>query len=385
MTTTGGAPGDPFPPDAPSAAWKVPQPSRRRRRLNRILGTFVAVVVIAAIAGLFIRLPYVVISPGSATPVDRVVRINGTRTYPPRGSVLFLTVSVTNGRPNVYRTLVGWLAGDQDVEPEKNELGCLSRTENDRQNVMLMSDSQGVAKTVALSRLGYRVSVTSAGVIVFDIASDSPACGRLLVGDRIVAVDGTSVAKAADVGPIVRRRTPGQPVTFTVLRGSERRDVRVGSVQAKSGPYKGLAIVGITPSDDAKFRFPPELRVTIDAGPVTGPSAGLAFTLTLLDELTPGDLTGGRNVAVTGTIGLDGSVGAVGGVSQKAVAARHAGAKLFIVPAGEEREARKHAGSLRIVGVRTLEDALRALRDAGGSALPPPPSTTTVPPVSVPE
>jgi PDZ domain-containing protein len=343
-----------------------------------------AVVLVAAIAAVFIRLPYVVISPGDATPVDRVVRISGAPTYPHRGSLLFLTVSVSNGRPNVYRTLVGWLSSDQDVQPERKELGCLSRDENNRQNVMLMDDSQQIAKTVALSRLGLRVTARSAGVIVFDVASDSPACGRLLVGDRILAVDGKPVAKASDVGPLVRGRPPGQRVTFTVQRGTERSDVTVATKKTESGPFKGLPIVGITPSDDVKFTFPSGLDIRIDAGPVTGPSAGLAFTLTLLDKLTPGDLTAGRNVAVTGAMGLDGNVGDVGGVSQKAVTARHAGAKLFIVPADEEREARQHAGSMRVVGVRTLEDALRALRDAGGASIPPPPTSTTLPPVSVP-
>jgi PDZ domain-containing protein len=383
MTMTGDVSDQSDASEHPSSAWTVPGPSRRRTTLNRALAAFAALVLVAAIAAFFIRLPYVVISPGQATPVDRVVKISGAPTYPHRGSLLFLTVSVSNGRPNVYRTLVGWLSPDQDVQPEKKELGCLSRTEDDRQNVMLMTDSQQVAKTVALSRLGYQVGARGAGTIVFDIAPNSPACGRLLVGDRIVAVDGKPVAKASDVGPIVRARTPGQRVTFTVQRGSERRDVTVATTKAMSGPFKGLPVVGITPSDDVKFSFPSGVDVTIDPGPVTGPSAGLAFTLTLLDKLTPGDLTGGRSVAVTGAIGLDGAVGDVGGVPQKTVTARHAGAKLFIVPADEEREARSHAGSMKVVGVRTLEDALSALRDAGGAAIPPPPSTT-VPPVAIP-
>ncbi|MBV8950063.1 MAG: PDZ domain-containing protein [Actinobacteria bacterium] len=371
-------------PAAPSTAWDVPVKSRRRRVVNRVLGTVTAIVLVAAIAGVFIRLPYVIISPGSATPVNRVVKVSGAPTYSHRGSLLFLTVSVTNGRPNVYRTLVGWLSSDQDVQPEKNELGCLSRAENDKQNVMLMTDSQQVAKTVALSRLGYHVGAQSTGVMVFDVAPGTPACGKLLVGDHILSVDGAPVAKAADIGPLVRAHPPGRPVTFTVLRDNVRREVTVVTTKAPSSPYKGMALVGITPSDEVNYSFPQTLKVSIDAGPVTGPSAGLAFTLTLLDELTPGGLTGGRNVAVTGAIALDGSVGDVGGVAQKAVTARHAGAKLFIVPVGEETVARAHAGSMKVVAVRTLDDALRALHDAGGASLPPPPSTTTLPSVAVP-
>ena len=384
MTTPGDMPDRSEASGAPATAWEVPRPSRRRTIRNRVLGTFAALLVICAVAAFFIRLPYVVISPGDATPVDRIVRINGLPTFPHKGSLLFLTVSVSNGRPNVYRTLVGWLSSDQDVQPEKNQLGCLTRSEDDRQNVMLMTDSQQVAKSVALSRLGYQVTEHSAGVIVFDVTPDSPACGRLLVGDRIVAVDGKPVAKASDVGPLVRARVPGQPVTFTVQRGSERRDVTVATLTAKTGPLKGQPVVGTTPADDVRFAFPPGVDVSIDPGPVTGPSAGLAFTLTLLDKLTPGDLTGGRNIAVTGAIGLDAAVGDVGGVAQKAVTARRAGAKLFIVPADEAREARAHAGSMKVVGVHDLEEALRALRDAGGAPVPPPPTSTTVPGVAVP-
>lgn len=379
---TSGVPDTSRSSDPPSAAWTPPP--RRGRRRHRVLGTIAAAVLVVAVAGVFVKLPYVVISPGTATPVDRVVKVRGVPTYPHHGALLFLTVSVTNGRPNVYRTLVGWLSSDQDVRPEKNELGCLSRPENDRQNVMAMTDSQQAAKTVALARLGYHVGANSTGVIVFDVAPGSPACGRLRVGDHILAVDGKPVAKAADVGPLVRARRPGQPVRFTIERASARRDVTVGTVVARNGPLKGMPLVGITPSDDAKFSFPPGVDVTIDPGPVTGPSAGLAFTLTLLDKLTPGDLTGGRNVAVTGTIALDGSVGDVGGVAQKAATARRAAAKLFIVPVDEVRDARAHAGSMKVVGVRTIDDALRALHDAGGASLPPAPSTTTVPPVALP-
>ena len=86
---------------------------------------------------------------------------------------------------------------------------------------------------------------------------------------------------------------------------------------------------------------------------MSGPSAGLAFTLTIIDKLSPGDLTGGKNVAVTGTIELDGTVGEVGGVPQKTAAAIDAGAKLFLVPSAEVREAKARAGSaMKVVGCR---------------------------------
>jgi Lon-like protease len=131
-------------------------------------------------------------------------------------------------------------------------------------------------------------------------------------------------------------------------------------------PRLGVALA----TRNAQFAFP--LRVTIDTGKVGGPSAGLAFTLALLDDLDPADLTGGQKVAVTGTIDTTGRVGPVGGVAQKAAAARRNGAVAFLVPPEEEHDARRHAGRMSVVVVRTLDDALGALAQLGGAGLPPP-------------
>jgi PDZ domain-containing protein len=114
--------------------------------------------------------------------------------------------------------------------------------------------------------------------------------------------------------------------------------------------------------------------VTIDVGNIGGPSAGLAMTLATLDILSSGDLTGGHRVAATGTIGLDGTVGDVGGVAQKAVAVRKAGATVFFVPADELKDAQSQAGSMKVYPVRTLQEALDDLKTLGGHV--PPPTTS---------
>ena len=140
-------------------------------------------------------------------------------------------------------------------------------------------------------------------------------------------------------------------------------------------PATGRAQIGVvTRTRNEKFDFPVDVK--IDTGRISGPSAGLAFTLTIIDDLTPGDLTGGKKVAVTGTIQPGGAVGPIGGVQQKAVTADRAGAKLFLVPMPELKDARSHAGDLKVVGIRTLDDALTELAKAGGepSVPPAPPS-----------
>jgi PDZ domain-containing protein len=128
---------------------------------------------------------------------------------------------------------------------------------------------------------------------------------------------------------VLAGKKDGDVVSVTVRRGSD-----FVTVDAPLTSDSGRVILGIIPDPDppvtTKFELP--LDVSIDSGEVGGPSAGLAFTLALLDELTPGDLTGGAKVAATGTISLDGRVGAIGGLPQKAVAVRNAGAKVFMVP-----------------------------------------------------
>ena len=131
----------------------------------------------------------------------------------------------------------------------------------------------------------------------------------------------------------------------------------------------GTALIGISPGtrNDVKFDFP--VNVDIDSGSVGGPSAGLAFTLGVIDALTPGELTGGAKVASTGTISLDGTVGPIGGMKQKVATVERAGAKVFLVPASEADDARAAVGKsdLKIVPVENVDDALKALAAIGGN------------------
>jgi PDZ domain-containing protein len=142
--------------------------------------------------------------------------------------------------------------------------------------------------------------------------------------------------------------------------------VPITTIAAPEDP--GRAVIGIAPEDRiVDFDFP--VDVTIDSGNVGGPSAGLAFTLAVLDVLTPGELTGGHRVAVTGTMSLDGTVGPVGGAAQKAITVRDAGYEVFLVPSDELDEVQATVGSdLQVVAVDTLAEALEALGSLGGNA-----------------
>jgi PDZ domain-containing protein len=326
---------------------------------------------IAAIAGLFIHLPYRIIRPGSATPLDdQVVSVRGAPTYPHRGKLLYLTVRVTPSDPNLYAYLFAHLDGDASIIGRSDFQGCTTDQENLRISNLEMRDSQDTAKTVALRRLGYSVPQEKSQTTILDVVCNGPSAGKLQQGDIITAVDGHPVAVANDIKPLIVARRPGDPIRVTVDRDGATKDVTV-----KAGERDHQAFLGISTGDIAEHHFP--IDVTIDTERVSGPSAGLAFTLAIIDELTPGNLTGGRPVAITGTIAPDGTVGPVGGVAQKAVAARNAGAKLMLVPPDEFNDAKAHADGMKVVKVRTLDDALAALRKAGGDPVTTP--TTTAP------
>jgi Lon-like protease len=244
-----------------------------------------------------------------------------------------------------------------------------------------MTISQLDAKKAALSLLGYRAP-PAAGAFVTAVLPSKPA-GRLLrTGDLVLAADGHAVRQPDDLARIVRSHRPGTKVRLRIVRDGRQMTVAVGVAA-----HKGGGVIGVLST--TTYRFP--VSISIDTSDISGPSGGLAMTLAIIDDLTPGDLTGGKRVAVTGTIAPDGSVGQIGAIAQKAVSARAAHAQLFIVPScgpavGRQSKgyapyaaclhdlavARDRAGKhVEVVPVSTLRQALAALRRAGGAPLPP--------------
>jgi len=372
----------PPPPEPPPPEPPAPR-TRRHKVVAVVLSTVGVVLAVVAVAGFLIHLPYVIISPGSATPLDSsVVQIDGAETYPHDESVRFLTVRVSTHDPNVWRVVTSWIDPDRAVEPRDDVVGCLSDEQNVVFNTELMDQSQNDAKYVALSRLGYSVEADPAQIRVVEVCRESPAHDKLQTGDQILAVDGTAVVDVGDVGQLVQAHRPGDDVqitydrngttrTTTVVAGKASKD-RLSCVDAK-GSTTGTTCVGISSQEFTTYQFP--VNVKINTQLVGGPSAGLAFTLAIIDDMTPGSLTGGRQVAVTGTIAPDGAVGEVGGVEQKAITARTNGVQLMLVPEKEVKAARRGAGDVRVVGVKNIEEALAALQRVGGSEVPPSPTT----------
>ncbi len=368
----------PPPPEPPDV------PARHRHTVLAVVFSVVGVLLVAVVvAGFLIHLPYVIISPGSATPLDSsVVQIEGATTYPHGESVRFLTVRVSTHDPNVWRVVTSLLDPDRDVEKRSKIVGCLSDSQNQTFNQQLMDQSQNDAKYVALTKLGYAVPADPVQIRIIEVCRDAPAYGAIEPGDQVLAVDGQDVTDVTEVGDLVRKHQPGDTVSVTYERGGTTRTARVTAGKASAdgrtcipakGSTSGTTCLGVTSQEFTTYQFPIDIK--IDTQLVGGPSAGLAFTLAIIDDLTPGDLTGGKAVAVTGTIDAGGNVGEVGGVEQKAITARTNGVQLMIVPKGEVKDARRGADNVRVVGVTTIDEALAALRQAGGVEVPPPSTT----------
>jgi Lon-like protease len=229
------------------------------------------------------------------------------------------------------------------------------RIEADQRAMQL---SQQIASAVALRALGYKVKIKLDGVPVAEVSPGSDAKGKVQVGDVIIAVDGKRVFTTEQLRSAVGKHQIGDPLHLRIRRNGKTIAVDVRATRDKD---TGRPIIGIIadPSPALAIRLP--LKIGFNLRNVGGPSAGLAFALQILEERGR-NVDHGYRVAATGVIGPDGSVGPIGGVKQKTIGARKAHVDVFLVPAGDNyREARKYADGLRIIPVKSFQQALRAL------------------------
>jgi Lon-like protease len=314
-------------------------------------------------------------APGSAEPVADRIEISEVTRYRAENKVMF--VSAYGSRLTALESFVGWLDPDVIVEGKNERFGSISPADQRRMGFQDMATAKQIAEYVALKRLGYDVDVEEGAIIVFDlVCEDEPeqdsACNVLEVGDVITGIDGVETPTLSELAGALKGHKAGDVLDVTVVPyGKIKSEVRkVRMIPNPSDPER--SILGFVPADTRKVSLP--FEVEIQTAAIGGPSAGLAFTLAILDELTPGELLGSTKVAVTGTISDDGSVGAIGALQQKAVAVKRAGAKVFLVPSGQSEEEIKSAqdavgSSLRIIQVATLDDALKVLAELGGEPL----------------
>ena len=356
--------GHPSEPSVPASFESV-----QRRNLRRLGWTIFGLLGLGIIGGFFIPTPYVALVPGSARPTEDLVEVSGLEAFPSEGEVLFTTVRLKS-RPNIWEYL--WLTNDDDanVVPEEVIFGDRTPEENREANLQAMTDSKEIAVSVALEELGYE-AVTPTGVFVADVVEGSAAEGALERGDVLLAVDGVEILTDTELVDELRDRAAGDIVILTLQRhtSTENEELEITLGGRDEDPDAGF--LGVAPQTRLEMNVDLPFDVDIDSGTVGGPSAGLAFTLAVLDQLTEGELTGGVEIAVTGTMSIDGRVGSVGGVPQKAAAVRELGIEVFIVPRalGESvlAEVEARAGDeLQIIPVDDLAEALAVLETLGG-------------------
>jgi len=317
------------------------------------------------------RIGFMPTKEGDAVP-QRYVADNGIR-----------FVTAFGGQLSILDSILGWLDPYVRVDTYTEHFGEQTPTSSRRLGFQAMTGAKQIAEYVAMSKVGLEASLKEGPILVEqvicqDAPSENSACVNLQVGEQITHINGVATQTLSLLAAQMKDRKVGESVVLTVLpyvapnEESERKPKKV-TVTLMASPDDERAIVGFIPADTRVTSLPFDVNIsTTDIG---GPSAGLAFTLALLDELTEGNLMGKGRVAATGTMDENQNVGAIGALEQKAVAVRDAGVTLFLVPAGqspdEMKAARAAAGSgVRIVQVATLDDALKELRRNGGSTLP---------------
>lgn len=330
-----------------------------RRSSGLLTAIFVAIVIAAGLS--FIPLPYVVLQPGPITNTlgkldgKPIIEIKGATAYPAKGALDFTTVRVVGGpgvRVNVFTLAVAALRDDQEVfKREEIYPEATTREEIQQENAAEMVDSQEVASAVALRETGHTVPEH---VVVSQVPDGSPAKGVLESGDEFVSIAGTPARDAASVQTAVRAQKAGSSVTVVVKRKGVEKTLSV-----PTRDNKGATIIGVLLG--RTYDLP--IDVTIAAGGVGGPSAGTMFTLATYDLLTPGDLTGGKKIAGTGTMEPDESVGPIGGIRQKLHGARDGGADYFLTPADNCKEVVGHIpDGLTVVRIGNFDDAVGAVK-----------------------
>jgi PDZ domain-containing protein len=309
--------------------------------------------------------PYVELGPGptentlGAHDGKPIITIDGRAETVSAGQLRLTTVNVRDNL-TLLDAMRGWFSGDSAVVP-RELVYPPNKTEQqvDEENANSFRESQTSAETVALRKLGFPVQVT-----VTEVSKGLPAESVLKPGDVITTVDGTQVTSSQKLRELIRAKPAGTALQVGYTRDGVATTAGIATGTAEDGsPRLGVVI---------EHRQPAPFDVKFDLDRIGGPSAGLMFTLGVIDKIDPVDLTGGIRIAGTGTIDDEGNVGAIGGIPQKLRGAKRDGATVFLAPASNCAEAKANAvKGLPIVRIATIDDALAALQALRDKRTPP--------------
>ncbi len=331
---------------------------RVNRRIVTLLAALVPILVLG-IVGSVVTVPFVALGPGPTFNTlgevegKQVVEVQGVEVKPTSGNLNMTTVSVRD-KLNIFEAIGLWVDGQHGLVPRAEVYPPgQSRDDVDKSNQQQFKDSEDSAELAALNYLKLPTAVQLANV-----SDDGPAKDVLKKGDELASIDGKTITTAKDVVAAVSSVKPGTAVKVVFRRDGVEQTAEITLAARPDDANKGY--LGITPDEISKG----PIKVDFNLGEIGGPSAGLMFTLALIDKLTTGELSGGKFVAGTGTIDPDGKVGPIGGIQYKMIAAREAGAVTFMVPAANCNEAAQRTPEgLRLVKVENLSGAVQSLED----------------------
>ena len=360
------------PTSAPDVDDDLGQPDRiSPRSLTLSIGMMATALLLAVLVVL--PVPYAISSPGPTRDVlgehdgTPLIQISGAETFDSTGELRLTTVSGTGGPgfpSSVVGVLQGWVSPWAVVQPVEL-LYPPDRTQDeiDESNTAEMVSSQENAAVAALTELGYEVPAT---LVVAGTVEGSDAEGKVEEGDVIVALDGTAVPDYQGLIGLLGADDAGDTVTLTVRRHGQAVDIPIVTGEKPDG----RAQIGVF--IDPAFDMPVDVTISIDD--IGGPSAGTMFALGIIDKMTPEDETAGKDIAGTGTMDVNGKVGAIGGIRQKLAGARRDGATWFLAPSSNCDEVVGHVPEgLHVAKIATLSearDAMTAIGAGTGDDLP---------------
>ena len=322
---------------------------------------FLALFTACLFALVFLPTPYVIEKPGPVFDVlgknegQNVITINGASSYPTTGRLDVLTVSVAGNRENTPSWLElgwAWLDPSQAIVPlDVIYPANVTTKQAEAESSAMMEESQQDAIAAALTKLGYDVPWH---VYVSEVSKASPSSGKLVAADFILKINDVDIKDIDQMRALINEAAPAGPLTVTVLRGGKNITEDITATKNTDGKYRLGILAGY------KYDFP--VKIKLELGDVGGPSGGMMFALGIIDRLTPGQLTGGKHIAGTGTIDPAGNVGPIGGIRHKLFGAANAGATIFLAPESNCDEVIGHVPSgLVVVKVKTLSEAKTSL------------------------
>ena len=345
------------------------QEDRRRRRLRRAVaaGTFVLVVVLIA-AVFLVPVNAVIEAPGPTWNVldngksadQDVLKVSGTETYPTEGALRMTTVSVSGcpGYPVTTADLIAaWISSDRRIV-DRNEV-CpqdQSAQQVEETGKAQMTASQDSAVIAALIETG----MAGAMHLTVTEVSEQQTSTEIQAGDVLETItpeggEATTITSFSQLRELMTTIPEGTRVTLGVNRSEQQTTAALTTIAPQEGTTGSLLGLSLKISVDST------VEASFGLSDVGGPSAGMMFALGVVDEITPGSLTGGKDIAGTGTIDMDGQVGPIGGIQQKMAGARNSGSRFFLAPASNCDEVRGHEPEgMQVFAVSTLHEAVTA-------------------------